>query len=392
MATPRKHHGLNPEAKLNRSVLDSTKLPARPTRDGYGEGLLELGASDKRVVVLCADLSESTRSLWFKEKYPERFVQMGVSEQALASIAAGMALAGKIPFISSYASFSPGRNWEQLRTAAALQNTPVKIAGAHAGVSVGPDGATHQMTEDIAIMRVVPNMVVLVPCDVHETRKATVAAAKTSGPVYLRFTRDKSPIFTTNQTPFKIGRAETFRFGDDLTIIAAGPLLYEALLAADQLSREQGIEARVIDCHSVKPLDVKTIVQTAKETGAIVTVEEAQAAGGLGGAVCEALAANAPVPVERVGMPDCFGESGTPSQLLDGFGLTAPSIAAAAIRVLKRKHGERVPHVPEYIAAAAERLEAMKQQTLTESLSRTPKKWGGKQPDNTLKSRTTKPA
>jgi transketolase len=268
----------------------------------------------------------------------------------------------------------------------------VKIAGAHAGVSVGPDGATHQMTEDIAIMRVVPNMVVLVPCDVQETRKATVAAAKTSGPVYLRFARDASPVFTTPKTPFKIGRAETFRFGDDLTIIAAGPLLYEALLAADQLSREQGIETRVIDCHSIKPLDVKTIVQAAKETGAIVTVEEAQAVGGLGGAVCETLAAFAPVPVERIGMPDCFGESGTPSQLLDGFGLTAPSIAAAAIRVLKRKHGERVPLVAEHITAAAERLQAMKQQTIAESLSRTPKKWGGKHPDNTLKSRTTKPA
>src|SRR3989338_5794703 len=327
--------GINPKMHLVKDLF-AKKIEQVLTRNGYGEGLVLAGTANKQVMVLCADLTESTRSLEFKKRFPERFVQLGVSEQSMAAIAAGMALAGKVPFISSYACFSPGRNWEQIRTTAALSDTNVKIAGAHAGVSVGPDGATHQMLEDIAIMRVIPNMRVVVPCDAIETRKATEAVAALVGPAYLRFARDKSAQFTTEKTPFKIGRAEVYRFGKDLTIIAAGPILYEALLAAETLSK-QGIEARVIDCHSVKPLDVKTIVAAAKETGAIVTTEEAQAAGGLGGAIAECVSLYAPVPIERVGMQDRFGESGEPTELLNAFGLNAAGIIKAAKRALKRK-------------------------------------------------------
>jgi len=383
--------GINRAAYLVRHLFDVKTIEQKPTRDGYGLGLVEAGRNDKNVMVLCADLTESTRSLWFKEKYPDRFVQMGVSEQSLAAIAAGMAMAGKVPFISSYAAFSPGRNWEQIRTTVALNDTNVKIAGAHAGVSVGPDGATHQMVEDIAIMRVLPNMRVLVPCDAVESKKATLAAAKVVGPAYLRFAREKSPVFTTPKTPFKLGRAETFRFGSDVTIVAAGPLLYEALVAAEALSR-RGVETRVLNMHTVKPLDVKALVAAAKQTGAIVTLEEAQAAGGLGGAVCETLAAYAPVPVERVGMPDRFGESGEPTELLEAFGLTAPYVALAVERVLARKRGEKVPDRPEHVAAAERRLAELQEQIMSQALARTPRKWGGKKPDATLKSRSKKPA
>lgn len=337
MATKKPQSGINRSAYLVRNLFDAKKLDQVPTRNGYGEGLIEAGRRDKNVMVLCADLTESTRSLAFKNAFPDRFVQLGVSEQSMASIAAGMAITDKIPFISSYACFSPGRNWEQIRTTIALQNSNVKIAGAHAGVSVGPDGATHQMLEDIATMRVMPNMKVFVPCDAIETKKTTIEIAKISGPCYLRFAREKSPVFTTTKTPFKIGRAETYRFGNDLTIIGAGPILYEALLASEILSRDHKIEARVINIHTIKPLDVKTIIRAAKETGAIVTVEEAQAAGGLGGAVTETVCLSTPVPVERVGMQDRFGESGNPRELLEAFGLTAPAIIQSALQVLKRK-------------------------------------------------------
>jgi transketolase len=380
-------HGINPGAKLAKDLLSPKKLKQLPTRDGYGEGVVEAGQKDPNVVVLCADLSESTRSLAFKHAFPDRFVQIGVSEQSLAAIAAGMAMAGKVPFISSYACFSPGRNWEQIRTTIALSNNNVKIAGAHAGVSVGPDGATHQMIEDVAIMRVLPNMTVLVPCDSVETKKTTIAAATTTGPTYVRFAREKSPVFTTEKTPFKIGRAEVFRFGDDVTLIAAGPVVYEALLAAEELSRKHGVEARVLNAVSIKPLDQAAIVAAAKETGAIVTVEEAQAAGGLGGTVCEVLALSAPVPVERIGIQDRFGESGDPSQLMEAFGLTAPSIVMAAMRAMKRKRGLKVGQVPEYITASQMRLSLMQKEIMNEALARAPKKWGGKKPDRTLKSR-----
>lgn len=380
--------GINREAWLVRHLFDEAKLKALPTRNGYGDGLVEAGKLNKNIIVLCADLTESTRSLAFKEVYPDRFVQLGVSEQSMASIAAGMSLAEKIPFISSYAAFSPGRNWEQIRTTIALQNSNVKIAGAHAGVSVGPDGATHQMIEDIAIMRVMPNMRVLIGCDAVEAKKATLAAASLAGPCYLRFAREKSPVFTTLKTPFKVGRAETYRFGNDLTIIATGPILYEALLAAQMLSQEHGIECRVINMHTIKPFDTKIVVKAAKETGAVVTVEEAQVAGGLGGAVAETLALNNPVPMECVGIQDRFGESGNPTEVQEGLGLTAPFIALAADRVLQRKQGRGVPPIPAHVTAAKELLEMMQQKVMKEALSRTPKKWGGKKSNNSLKSRT----
>jgi len=325
---------INPSAKLVQNLFE--KLEEKPTRNGYGEGLVEAGAANEDVVVLCCDLTESTRSDLFKKSFPERFIQMGISEQAMAAIAAGMAVSGKIPFISSYAAFSPGRNWEQLRTLAGLQNTNIKICGAHAGVSVGPDGATHQALEDIATMRVIPNMTVVVPCDVHESRKATVASATTNGPVYLRFARAASPIFTTTASPFKIGQAEVFRKGKDVAIIAAGPILYEALKAAETLAKK-GIEARVINCHTIKPLDTKTIIKAAKECGAVVTCEEAQVAGGLGGVIAECLSENHPVPMERIGIKDRYGESGKPAELLKAFGLMAPDIVKAVTKVLKRK-------------------------------------------------------
>ena len=379
--------GINKDARLVRHLFDSNKLKNVPTRNGYGEGVVEAGETNKNIVVLCCDLTESTRSLAFKKAFPDRFIQMGIAEQALASIAAGLALAGKVPFISSYAAFSPGRNWEQIKTCVALQNTNVKIAGAHAGLSVGPDGATHQMLEDIAIMRAVPNMTVVVPCDYLETKKATLAGAKRKGPYYFRFARAGSPAFTTKNTPFKVGRAETYRHGTDLTIVAAGPLLYEALLAAEMLSADHGIECRVINCHTIKPLDVKTIVRAAKETGAIVTVEEAQVTGGLAGAVCETLALTTPVPVERIGAQDRFGESAEPRQVQEGLGVTAQFIALAADRVLQRKLGKRVPKVPVHISAAQELLKISQDKIMKEALSRTPKKWGGKKPDSSLKSR-----
>lgn len=325
---------LSKTAKLIPNLFQNP--PQKPTRNGYGEGLVEAGSANENVVVLCCDLTESTRSNLFKEAYPERFVQMGISEQAMAGISAGMALSGKVPFISSYSAFSPGRNWEQIRTLIGLQNTNVKICGAHAGVSVGPDGATHQALEDIALMRVMPNMTVIVPCDVHEARKATVASAIHEGPVYLRFARAESPVFTTTQTPFKIGRAEIYREGHDVAIIASGSILYEALKASEALAKK-GVEARVVNCHTIKPLDEKTILACAKDCKAIVTCEEAQVAGGLGGAVAEFLAENFSTPMERIGMKDCYGESGEPAELLEHFGLTAPAIVKAVQKVLKRK-------------------------------------------------------
>ncbi|HEY4494828.1 MAG TPA: transketolase C-terminal domain-containing protein [Candidatus Paceibacterota bacterium] len=325
---------MNKAAFLIEDLLKPEKVP---TRDGYGKGLVELGEKDDRVVVLCADLAESTRSHWFKEKFPERYIELGVAEQNMATIAAGLANYGKIPFISSYAVFSPGRNNEQIRTTVALNNMPVKIAGAHAGISVGPDGATHQALEDIALMRVQPNMTVIVPCDAIETRKATIASVDCcSGPVYLRFGREKSPVFTTEKTPFEIGKAIVLREGKDLTIVGCGALLYNALLAAEELSKE-GIEAAVINSHTIKPLDVATILNSVKKTKAVVTVEEHQVAGGLGSAIAEALSQHFPAPQEFIGVHDRFGESGEPDELIEAFGMGVKDIKAAVLRVIKRK-------------------------------------------------------
>lgn len=330
---------INPKAKLAAKLLNVDTVERIPTRNGYGEGLVLAADKSKNVVALCADLTESTRTEAFANKYPERFIQTGVAEQNLAAVAAGMAAVGKIPFISSYAMFSPGRNWEQIRTTACYNDQPVKIVGAHAGVSVGPDGATHQAIEDIAITRVIPNMVVITPCDVNEARKATVAAAKTKQPTYLRFAREKTPVMTTSTTPFKIGQAEIFmdcKGKPDVAIIACGPLVYEAMQAAHKLEQLK-IKARVINNHTIKPLDQKTILKAAKDAGAIVTVEEHQVAGGLGSVVAELLAKKQPTPQEFIGIQDRFGESGPPDTLLDKFGLTAPHIVKAAQKVIKRK-------------------------------------------------------
>ena len=317
-------------------IGDLSKAEKVPTRDGYGKGLVDAGEKDERVVALCADLAESTRCHWFKEKFPERYIEVGVAEQNMATIASGLANYGKIPFISSYAVFSPGRNNEQIRTTASLSKLPVKICGAHAGVSVGPDGATHQALEDIALMRVQPNMTVLVPCDAIESRKATLAAAFCEGPVYIRFGREKTPVFTTEKTPFEIGKALILREGKDVTIIGCGALLYNALVAAEELSKE-GIEAEVINSHTVKPLDIETILNSVKKTKAIVTVEEHQIMGGFGSAVAEALSQHFPVPQEFIGVCDRFGESGEPDELIEAFGMGVKDIKKAILKVIKRK-------------------------------------------------------
>lgn len=333
MPTPKKR---KPTLRILADLRRPEKLSRVPTRDGYGKGLVEAGEQDERVVVLCADLTESTRSHWFAERFPQRFVQVGVAEQNLAVVAAGMAAAGKIPFVSSYATFSPGRNNEQVRTNVALNNQPVKIAGAHAGISVGPDGATHQALEDIALMRVIPRMVVVVPCDAVEAQKATVEAAFNGQPTYLRLGREKSPVITTPATPFRIGRALTLREGADCAIVACGTMVYEALLAAAMLAKD-GIECTVINNHTVKPMDEETVVKAARACGAVVTAEEHQVAGGMGSAVAEALARRNPVPMEFVGIQDRFGESGEPSALMEHFGLTATDIAEAVRRAVARK-------------------------------------------------------
>lgn len=329
---------ISPNIKLIENVFDKEKLEQMPTRNGYGDGLVETGEKNPNVVVLCADLTESTRSEAFAKKFPARFVEMGVAEQNMASVASGLAAVGKVPFISSYAMFSPGRNWEQIRTTICYNERHVIIAGAHAGVSVGPDGATHQAIEDIAITRVIPNMTVIVPCDAIEARKATIAAAELEGPVYLRFAREKTPVFTTAETPFIVGKAEIFYDAKNpqVVIIACGPLVHNALLAARELEKE-GIAARVINNHTVKPMDEKTIIQAAKDTGAVVTVEEHQINGGMGSAVAEVLARNYPVPIEFVGVENRFGESGEPNELIEHFGMNVSHIRDAIKRVLQRK-------------------------------------------------------
>lgn len=318
------------------SGLFSKDLEMKANREGFGEALLEIGKSDKKVVVLTGDLADSTRVAKFGEAYPERFFEIGVAEQNMMGIAAGLALSGKTPWVASYATFNPGRNWDQLRVSVAYSMANVKVAGAHAGLSVGPDGATHQAMEDIAMVRVLPNMTVVVPCDSVETAKATLALTKTPGPAYLRFGREKTPVFTTPNTPFQIGRAEILKEGRDLTIIGCGALVYECLKAADELESE-GILAQVINCHTIKPIDVRTISHAAATTGSVVTVEEHQVSGGLGGAVAEVLAKHYPVPQEFVGMPDHFGESGQPQELLEKWGMTSKTIIQKSKLALARK-------------------------------------------------------
>ncbi len=329
---------INTKLNLNPKIFDKD-IEQQPTRQGYGEGLVLAGEKDDEVVVLCADLTESTRSNLFKEKFPQRFIEVGVAEQGMATIAAGMANYGKIPFISSYAAFSPGRNWEQIRTTIALNDVPVKIAGAHAGVSVGPDGATHQMLEDIALMRAMPNMIVIYPCDAIEAKKATIAAAENGKPTYLRFAREKTPVITSGETPFKIGKAEVFweSKNPQATIIGSGPLVYEALIAAKELLKSE-IEVEIINCPTIKPIDERTIISAIKKSGAVVTVEEHQITGGLGGAVAELLRKNLPTPQEFIGMPDSFGESGEPDELLAKYHLKSADIVKSVKKAIARKN------------------------------------------------------
>ena len=319
-------------------LLDVTAkdLAAEPIRKGFGVGLKKAGEIDVNVVAACADLTGSTQMSLFKETFPDRFIEIGVAEQNLVTVGSGLAAMGKIPFVSSYAAFSPGRNWEQIRTTICLNDVPVKIIGSHAGVSVGPDGATHQMLEDIAIMRVLPNMVVIVPCDSVEAEKATLAMAKDGRPNYLRLAREATPVFTTADTPFEIGKAYVYAPGTDVTIIATGTMTYQALLAADEMYKD-GIDAEVIHVPTIKPLDAETILKSVRKTGCVVTAEEAQAVGGLGGAIAELLADHYPVPMHRIGMQDRFGESGEPNKLIHHFGLDAKHIRLAAHHILERK-------------------------------------------------------
>lgn len=303
----------------------STDIEKVPIRKGFGEGLKKAGELNENIVALSADLTESTQIHFFKEAFPDRFFEVGIAEQNLATVGSGLAAMGKIPFVSSYAAFSPGRNWEQIKTTAALNNLPVKVVGAHAGLYTGPDGATHQMLEDIALMRVMPNMVVIAPGDAVEAEKATMAMAEDPRPNYIRLSREATPVFTSDKTPFEIGKAYIFEPGHDITIISTGTMTYPSLVAAHNLFKD-GIDVEVIHCPTIKPLDAVTLLQSIKKTGAVITVEEAQKNGGLGGAVAELLAENLPTPMRRMGVGDEYGQSGTASELLEHYGLTTKHI------------------------------------------------------------------
>lgn len=307
-----------------------------PMRDGYGQALLELCETNDKVLVLDADVAKSTRTVWARDKYPERFLDMGISEQDMVGTAAGLALSGMVPFVSTYCVFLAGRAWDQIRTTVCYNKLNVKLAGAHAGISVGPDGATHQSLEDVALMRVLPNMTVIVPCDAEETRKATLAMARRDGPCFIRFGREAVPVVTGEETPFEIGKARLCREGNDLTVFANGAMVYEALEAAKVLALE-GIDARVVDLHTIKPLDTAAILAAAKETGCIVTAEEHQINGGMGSAVAECLAKHCPVPMEMVAVQDSFGESGQPQELMDKYGLNKDAVMEKVRAALARK-------------------------------------------------------
>jgi len=326
---------------LNPAVF-SDEVKLEPIRAGFGRGLKAVGETNELIVALCADLTESTQMHLFKEAFPKRFIEVGVAEQNLVTVASGLARAGKIPFTSSYAAFSPGRNWEQIRTTIALNNQPVKIVGSHAGVSVGPDGATHQMLEDIALMRVLPNMIVIAPGDSIEAEKATKLIAENGKPTYIRLARDKTPIFSTEESPFEIGKAYVLREGVEVSLLGTGTMTYQLLVAAEILAKD-GIEVEVVHVPTVKPLDEETILASVKKTGRVVTAEEAQAAGGFGSAVAEFLSETLPMPVKRIGMQDRFGESGAPAELLDHFELTGEKMAVTIkewLATMPRYHQE----------------------------------------------------
>lgn len=316
--------------------FQSKDIVLEPNRKGFGRGLLQAGKKNENVVAACADLTDSTQISLFAKEFPDRFIEIGVAEQNLVTVGSGLAAQGKIPFVSSYAAFSPGRNWEQIRTTICLNNQPVKIVGAHAGLYTGMDGATHQMLEDIAIMRVLPNMVVIAPCDSIEAEKATLAMAEDKRPNYIRLARDPIPVITTDKTPFEIGKAYVYSKGDDITFISTGTMTYQAMVAAEMLFKD-GIDVEVIHCPTIKPLDAVTILQSVKKTKRVITIEEAQVNGGLGGAVAELLSEEIPTPLRRIGMKDRFGESGKPDELLKHFGLTAKHIVLAAHDMMGNK-------------------------------------------------------
>lgn len=330
---------LNDKFKLNPKIFNDD-VEQIPIRQGFGDGLIQAGIENEDIVALCADLTESTKMNMFAEKFPKRFIEIGVAEQNLATVASGMAAMGKIPFISSYAMFSPGRNWEQIRTTICYNDRPVKIAGSHAGISVGPDGGTHQAIEDIAITRVIPKMVVISPCDSIEAKKATLACAKIVNPTYLRLAREKTPVITTEETPFEIGKAQIVFIPEnglaEVGIIATGALLYKALKVAKELEKK-GTKVKVMNLSTIKPLDSEAVVALAKETRCIVTVEEHQIAGGMGSAVAECLSVYYPTPIEFVGVNDEFGQSGTPDELIERYGMGEEGIKKAIEKVLKRK-------------------------------------------------------
>ncbi len=325
-------------AKHLQPNITQDNLEKVPTRNGFGEGLLEAGKRDENVVALCCDLTESTKTDGFAKAYPKRFVQIGIAEQNLASVGSGMSAMGKIPFITSYAAFSPGRNWEQIRTTIAYNNANVKIVGSHAGISVGPDGATHQMTEDLAIMRALPNMVVMAPADVHEARKMTLAAARFVGPVYFRLGRSESPVVTTPDSPFEIGKAELMYSRNEahakkIGIVNTGSLLHNSLMAAVALEAT-GVGVSVLHMATIKPLDTEALLAFAADHDALVTVEEHQIAGGLGSAVAEYLSGVKPIRIERIGIKDTFGQSGEPNELIAHYGMDTKAIVEAAKRLI----------------------------------------------------------
>lgn len=319
---------------LNPNIL-TDNIEVEPIRVGFGRGLKRAGEADKNIVALCADLTESVQMHLFREAFPKRFIEVGVAEQNLVTVASGLARAGKVPFTASYAAFSPGRNWEQIKTTTALNDQPVKIIGGHAGLYTGPDGATHQMLEDIALMRVMPNMVVIVPGDSIEAEKATLAIAKNGKPSYLRLARDKTPIFSTEKSPFEIGKAYVLRPGRDISLFGTGTMTYELLIAAELLQKH-GIDAEVVHVPTIKPLDAQTILTSVEKTGRAVTAEEAQIAGGLGGAITELLGEFLPVPVKRLGVEDRYGESGSPREVIEHFELDGKNLAAKITTFIKR--------------------------------------------------------
>lgn len=310
---------------LNQELF-TDDVKQEPTRAGFGRGLARAGETNDAIVALCADLTDSTKMSDFKAAFPGRFIEMGIAEQNLVTVASGLARAGKVPFTSSYAAFSPGRNWEQIRTTIALNDMPVKVIGSHAGISVGPDGATHQMLEDIALMRVLPNMVVVAPGDSIEAEKATLAIAENGKPSYMRLAREKTPIFSTDDAPFEIGKAYVLREGHDVTLLGTGTMTPQLLMAAKKLE-EHGLQAEILHVPTIKPLDEETILASVRKTGRAFTAEEAQVAGGFGGAIAELLSEKLPTPLHRAGMHDRFGESGEPDELAEHFRLDSASIA-----------------------------------------------------------------